>query len=125
MSSAGRSQAFTYLDLLNGDGTRNEAAFAAILASRIEAEINLALCGAARVFVPKGTPLGAVQAWRREAAAGLDPTLVSRAERDRIVAHEHAELTAWVAAMQRGARQLAHAIEVACERQAAFAQAAE
>jgi hypothetical protein len=93
----------TYLDLLNPDGSRNEAAFEAILRSRIAAETNLALCTAAGLLVPRGTPLGKVRAVRAALAASVDPALVARAERDRIAAHERAELTDFVGAMQRGA----------------------
>ena len=93
----------TYLDLLHPDGSRNEAAFAAILASRIAAETNLALCVAAGLSIPRGTPLDGVRAARAALAATVDPALVSTAQRERIAAHERAELDAWVAAAQRGA----------------------
>jgi hypothetical protein len=109
----------TYLDLLNPDGLRNAAAFAEILARRIAAEINLRLCVAAGLFAPRHLSLGEISAWRREAAAGLDPALVPQAERDAIAAHERAELDQWVRAMQRAGARQRDAMN------AAFAQAAE
>jgi hypothetical protein len=93
----------TYLDLLHPDGSRNEAAFATILASRVAAETNLALCVAAGLSISRGIPLGHVRAARAALAATVDPALVSPTQRERIAAHERAELDAWVATAQRGA----------------------
>ena len=95
--------ALSYLDLLDADGARNEAAFAAILARRIAAETARALCVAAGLFAPRDIAPGDMQAWRRDAAAGLDPALVSQAERDRIAAREASALEDWVQGMRRGA----------------------
>jgi len=93
----------TYLDLLHSDGAVNRAAFEAILRSRIAAEIDLRLCLAAGKFAPARIPLGEARAWRKSQAKHVDPALVPPDERARIAGQEHAALTAWVVAMQRGA----------------------
>jgi len=93
----------TYLDLLHPDGAVNRAAFEAILRSRIAAEIDLRLCLAAGKFAPARIPLGEARAWRKSQAKHVDPALVPPDERARIAGQEHAALTAWVVAMQRGA----------------------
>lgn len=61
----------TYLDLLNSDGSVNAGVFAAILESRIVAETNLALCSAAGLSIPRGTPLGQVRAERAKLACPI------------------------------------------------------
>src|SRR5690349_6581971 len=103
MSPARPLPAPTYLDLLHPDGTMNRAAFAAILQSRIAAEIDLRLCLAAGRFAPASVPLGEIRAWRAAEARRIDPAHVPPDERARIARQEHAALSAWVAAMQRGA----------------------
>ena len=97
------SATLSYLDLLDAGGARNEAAFAAILARRIGAETDRALCIAAGLSAPHDIAPGEIQAWRRDTAAGLDPSLVGEAERDRIAARAASALEDWVRAMQRGA----------------------
>jgi hypothetical protein len=101
----------TYLDLLHPDGTVNRAAFDAILQSRIAAEIDLRLCGAAGKFAPAMLPLGEVRAWRAAQAKRIDPATVPQAERARIAAEQRAALAAWVMAMQRGAAAQRDAME--------------
>jgi len=93
----------TYLDLLHPDGSVNRAAFEAILRSRIAAEVDLRLCGAAERFAPATLSLGAVRAWRAAQAEHIDPACVPPQERARIAVEQRAALAAWVAAMQRGA----------------------
>lgn len=93
----------TRLSILNPDGSVNRKAFDAVLASRIEAEINLQLCSAARLFVPSTIPYGDVEHWRAECVRQFQLGPVSAAEREKIEKYERAELEDWVAAMQRGA----------------------
>jgi len=103
----------TYLDLLHPDGSVNRAAFAAILQSRIAAEIDLRLCLAIGKFAPASVPLGEIRAWRAATAKHVDPAQVRPDERARIARQEHAALTAWVSAMQRGAAAQRQAMQTA------------
>lgn len=99
-------RAFAYGDLLNADGSCNVAAFHWILARRIAADINVALCVAAGMRCPRNIPFGgATTEWRAKATAGIDPALVSPAERERIAEHHGAEMLELVAVMQRAATQ--------------------
>jgi len=101
----------SYLDLIGPDGARNEAAFAAILARRIATETERALCVAAGLCTPRDLAQRDVQAWRHNRAAGLEPSLVSPAERNRIAARETSALEDWVRGMQRGATAQRAAME--------------
>jgi hypothetical protein len=103
----------TYLDLIHPDGSPNRAAFEAILQSRIAAEIDLRLCLAVGKFAPASVPLGEIRAWRAVQAKHVDPAQVPPDERIRIARQEHAALTAWVVAMQRGAAAQRHAMQAA------------
>ena len=103
----------TYLDLLHPDGSVNRAAFNAILKSRIAAEIDLRLCLAIGKFAPASVPLGEIRAWRAAQAKDIDPAQVAPDERARIARQEHAALSAWVVAMQRGAIAQRQAMQAA------------
>ena len=122
MSPARALPAPTYLDLLHPDGTVNRAAFDTILKSRIAAEIDLRLCLAAGKFAPARVPLGEIRTWRAAQAKQVDPAQVPPDERTRIAGQEHAALSAWVAAMQRGAIAQRKAMQTA---EAEILQAAE
>lgn len=95
--------AFTYNDLLHSDGTRNDAAYSAILARRIESEINAELCGVAGLSAPHGdgSPLGSVPAAHAALVKqhGLGP--ISQARRAKIEEFHRGEMDAWVASEQR------------------------
>jgi hypothetical protein len=104
---------YTRLDLLNRDGTRNEAAFAFVLARQIEQETNLRLCIAAGLQTPRDISLGEVTGWRREAAAKVDQSLVSEDERARVAKNERIELEQWVRAMQIAAGKQREAMDAA------------
>lgn len=95
---------FTYLDLLNPDGTRNRAAFDAILDSRVVAEINSRLCTTAGLWPPK-IPLGDVRAWQAATVKlhGLGP--LPNDEVRRITKEQRVALDGWVQAMQVGAER--------------------
>lgn len=93
----------TYHDLLNADGSVNRAVYSAILAAKVDDAVNLALCTAARLRVPKGTPYSEVEKVRAALAATVDPSLVSQSERDAICIYQNDELRQRIAAMRFGA----------------------
>lgn len=99
------SQTATYLELLNADNSVNPDVFAAILASRVSAEINLRLCQAAGIRSPRALSLTEARLWRSAVAATLDQSLIGEAERARIEKYERAELLLWCKAMARGAEK--------------------
>lgn len=97
--------AFTYNDLLNDDGTRNDAAYRAILSRRIESEVNAHLVGAAGLSAPHGdgSPLGSVPACHAALVKlhGLGP--ISQGQREKIAEFHRGEMDAWVLSEQRRA----------------------
>jgi hypothetical protein len=95
----------SYLDLLQSDGSVNRDVFAAILASRVTAEINLRLCQAAGIRQPRGLSLDGARIWRAGVAATIDQSLVGPDERKRVEGYERAELEVWCAEMQLAAEK--------------------
>lgn len=89
---------FTYRDLMRVDGSVNRATFDAILASRVQAEINLALCVAAGIMCPRHVDFATVENWRADTAATVNPALVSATERRQIARNERIRLLDWVIA---------------------------
>lgn len=105
-----------YLDLLNPDGSRNQAAFDAILASRINAEVALRLCLADGKRAPRGLSFAEARIWRSAVAAHIDPSLVPQSERDRIAEEHRLDLEEWVLAMSRAAVRQRNAMTAAAEQ---------
>lgn len=88
-----------YLDLLNPDGSVNQAEFDNILANRISAEINMRRCVEARIHAPRDVPLGLVPVFYAVTAQAMCLPELPTDEVDRIKEQQRDALNHWVSAM--------------------------
>lgn len=92
----------SYLDLLRPDHTVDLSVYAALLAVKVEQEVNLRLCVRERLMVPRHMRLGEIHEWRaaqvKERGLTIDP-----AERVRVEGYERAELDEWIKHWRDGA----------------------